>query len=83
MALSAFAWPLRTVLRHQADSFGGSDDVGSFCKTSDRTVVLYGYGICWVASFLSYLFIDMDAVVEGLIRPVPLVVFIRNTGNHE
>lgn len=66
MALSAFAWPLRTVLRHQADSFGGSDDVGSFCKTSDRTVVLYGYGICWVASFLSYLFIDMDAVASSV-----------------
>ena len=66
MMLSACAWPLRTVLRHQADPFGGGDEVGSFCRTSDRTAVLYGYGIFWLASFIGYLFIDMDQVVYSI-----------------
>ena len=63
--LSLAAWPLRTVLRQEADPFGGGESV-PWLGAADRAAVLLGYSACFLVSYVCYLGVDMDLVVERI-----------------
>ena len=63
--LSLAAWPLRTVLRQESDPFGGSESL-PWLGVADRAAVLLGYSACFLVSYVCYLGVDMDLIVQRL-----------------